>query len=53
MIARLLFWFRAHRLRNEMEVALAIRRRGRAERQAAARKAAETRFHQRMEGLKR
>lgn len=41
------------RLSLEVDIALARRRRDPAKRQAAARKAADTRFTHRMEGLKR
>jgi len=54
---RLIAWFHKQierrRLAREMEITLAARRRGRAKRQAAARKAAETRFQHHMEGLRR
>lgn len=50
---RIRFWFRTRHLRLKMEIALELRKRGRAKRQAAARKAADTRFTQRTEGLRR
>ena len=54
LIARardLAFRLRTRRLARELELALAIRRRGRPARQAAARKGAATKHRKRMEGL--
>jgi len=53
LLARLAFWWRSRRLAQELRQALAHRRRGRADRQRAARKGASTKFGHRIEGLKR
>ena len=50
---QILFRIRTWRQAREIELALSIRKRDRAKRQAAARKGHETRFQHRVEGLKR
>jgi len=52
-LERLWFRFRTRALRRRLDIALEIRRRHRADRQAAAKRAANTRFQHRMEGLTR
>lgn len=52
-LANLWFWLRTRRQAKELELALTLRRRNRAARQAAARRGVNTRFQNRMEGLTR
>jgi len=53
LLDRVAFWLRTRRLARELGTALSLRRRGRVQRQHAARKGVTTKFQHRMEGLKR